>query len=346
VNEECLRLTSYFGGRPGVGSKPAPSALIDLFERQEIAVSMLMQGSRGFGLSQHLRAGRFLSLTEDLPLVAAAVDLRSRIEAVLEQTMAFNRHGLVTLEKVTLLTDDAARGDPPADLPEQVKLTGYLGRREQVHQIPAFEAICDLLYRRGVAGATALLGRDGTVCGQRPRGKLTGRNAELPMMVIAVGDGRQIASVVPDVAGLLRHPILTLSPVKVCKRDGMLLEVPELVPQAGGHGTQMSHQLTVYSSQAALHDGAPIHRVLADRLLSAGVSGMTTVRGVWGFQADQVPHGDRWLHAARHVPAVTVIVDTPERAGKAFAVIDELTEERGLVTSETVTTMRAVPAGQ
>jgi len=41
------------------------------------------------------------------------------------------------------------------------------------------------------------------------------------------------------------------------------------------------------------------------------------------------------------VPAVTVVIDTPERISLAFAVIDELTPERGLVTSETIPAMRA-----
>jgi PII-like signaling protein len=40
---------------------------------------------------------------------------------------------------------------------------------------------------------------------------------------------------------------------------------------------------------------------------------------------------------------VTVVIDTPARILAAFAIIDELTREQGLVTSETVPAMR--PAG-
>jgi PII-like signaling protein len=36
------------------------------------------------------------------------------------------------------------------------------------------------------------------------------------------------------------------------------------------------------------------------------------------------------------VPAVTVIVDTPEHVRHSFRIVSELTPERGLVTSETV----------
>jgi PII-like signaling protein len=70
-------------------------------------------------------------------------------------------------------------------------------------------------------------------------------------------------------------------------------------------------------------------------------SGATTQRGIWGFHGDHAPHGDRLLQLGRHVPAVTVVVDTPGRIAAAFSVIDELTTERGLVTCETIPALRA-----
>ena len=49
----------------------------------------------------------------------------------------------------------------------------------------------------------------------------------------------------------------------------------------------------VYTSEAARHDGQPIHRAIVRRLREAGLSGATTVRGIWGFHGDHAPHGDR-----------------------------------------------------
>jgi PII-like signaling protein len=45
------------------------------------------------------------------------------------------------------------------------------------------------------------------------------------------------------------------------------------------------------------------------------------------------------------VPVVTVMVDTPERIGRWFDVVDELTDETGLVTSEQVPALRASGPG-
>ena len=338
MTAESLKLTSYFGERQRIGGAFVADALLELYGRHEIAASILLRGTEGFGLKQHLRTDRSLTLSEDLPLITVAVDTRRRIEAVLAGTMELNRTGLVTLERAQLLADTllADRGSSGAGvLDEATKLTVYLGRQERVYRVPAFVAVCDLLHRRGVAGATALLGVDGTAHGRRQRAAFFSRNAEVPMMVIAVGPGEQISRVVPELGGLLRRPLLTLERVRVCKRDGQRLARP------GDPGPARWQKLMVYTSEAVQHRGQPVHRAIVRRLRAAGISGATTQRGIWGFHGDHVPHGDRLLQLGRHVPAVTVVVDTADRIATAFSVIDELTAERGLVTSETIPALRA-----
>jgi PII-like signaling protein len=322
---DSLKLTSYFGERQRCGGGFVADALLELYGRHEIATSILLRGTEGFGLKHHLRTDRSLSLSEDLPLITVAVDTRPRIEAVLAPVIKLNPAGLVTLERARLLAGTIA----PGDLPETAKLTVYLGRQERVRRVPAFVAVCDLLHRRGVDGATALLGVDGTAHGQRQRAAFFSRNAEVPMMVIAVGPGEQTGRVLPELGALLRRPLLTLERVRVLKRDGQLLAAPVA-------GEAAWQKLMIYTSEATQHHGQPVHRAIVRRLRSAGISGATTQRGVWGFHGDHPPHGDRLLQLGRRVPVVTIVVDTAERIATAFSVVDELTGDRGLVTVEDI----------
>jgi PII-like signaling protein len=323
---EYQKLTTYFGERQRSGGAFVADALLELYGRHEIAASILLRGTEGFGLKHHLRTDRSLSLSEDLPLVAVAVDTRPRIEAVLGPVLALSRTGLVTVEGARLLEDTAVAGPD-----EATKLTVYLGRQERVYRVPAFVAVCDLLHRRGVDGATALLGVDGTAHGRRQRAAFFSRNAEVPMMIIAVGAGEQISRVLPELGALLRRPLLTLERVRVCKRDGRSLAGP------GEDRPSQWQKLMIYTSETTRHQGQPVHRAIVRRLRSAGLSGATTLRGIWGFHGDHAPHGDRLLQLGRHVPAVTVVIDTPGRIARGYAIIDELTSERGLVTCETIT---------
>jgi len=341
---DALKLTTYFGERQRTAGRFTADALLDLYGQHEIATSILIRAVEGFGGKHRLRTDVSLTLSEDLPLVAIAVDTRSRIEEVIDPTARLIGSGLVTLERARLLTGDIsariAPGEMRAALHDETKLTIYLGRQERVYRMPAFVAVCELLHRRGVAGATALLGVDGTAHGTRERAAFFSRNASTPMMVIAVGSGERVTRVLPELGGLLRRPLLTLEQVRICKRDGMLLAAPSELPGADEHGMPLWHKLMVYTSEAALVGGQPIHRAIVRRLRAAGLSGATTQRGMWGFHGDHAPHGDRLLQAGRRVPVITVVIDAPERIAAAFAIVDEFTREQGLVTSETVPATR------
>jgi PII-like signaling protein len=65
----------------------------------------------------------------------------------------------------------------PADLREEVKLTVSVGRHERVGGTPVYEKVVDLLHHRGIAGASVLLGVDGTAEGIRQRARFFGANA-------------------------------------------------------------------------------------------------------------------------------------------------------------------------
>jgi len=65
---------------------------------------------------------------------------------------------------------------------------------------------------------------------------------------------------------------------------------------------------------------------------------------VWGYHGEHAPRGDRFFQVRRHVPVATIAIDTPEQTARSFAIIDELTREHGLVTSEMVPAMTAISA--
>jgi PII-like signaling protein len=292
-----------------------------------VQTSLIIRGAAGFGERHRLRSDRQLTLSEDLPLVSVAVDRHERIEAVAGDVAEFEFDGLVTLERARMLTERIEAVELPH---EEVKLTVYVGRQERAAGRPAHEAIVDLLHRRGVAGATALLGVDGTAHGARQRASFFGRNAEVPVMVISVGDGVAISALLPELGALLRRPLVTLERVRVLKRDGRrLATLPETPPDR-----LVWQKLMVYAGEESQYDGRPLYVELLRALRAAGAAGATSMRGIWGYHGDHAPHGDSFWQLRRRVPVLTVIVDVPERAREWFAVVDEITAETGLVTSE------------
>ena len=342
MNDDCLKLTSYFGERQRTDGRFLAEALLDLYGQHEIATSVMLRGIAGFGLRHSLRTDQLLSMSEDPPVAVIAVDSRAKIEELLDQQTALTKRGLITLERARLFPgdDELILGDQRH---EATKLTIYVGRKEQVYGVPAYYAVVDLLYRRGLAGASVFLGVDGTVHGQRERARFFSRNVDVPVMIIAVDAANQITRVLPELGALLRRPLITVERLRVCKRDGQRFERPHSLPGVDEHGLAMWQKVMVYTSEAHRHDGLPVHRALIRRLRqSQHARGATVLRGIWGFHGDHQPHGDKLLQLERRVPVTTVIVDTPDNIARSFDIVDELTHEHGLVTSEMVPALLAI----
>jgi PII-like signaling protein len=346
VNGGQLALTTYFGERDRTPGGLLADALLDLYAGYGIHTSVLLRGAEGFGALRHVRTDRLLTLSEDLPIVSIAIDGAERIQAVLEPVLAIQRRGLITIERIRVPAPGTSTVQLPAELDEATKLTLYLGRRERVGGEPAHVASCELLHRRGISGASVLLGVDGTRLGDRARARFFSANSDVPTMILAVGSGRRIAQVLPELSELLNHPDITLERVRVCKRDGALLATPHQLPATDERGLALWQKLTIYSSQSAISDGHPLHLQIIRRLRAAGAAGATSLRGIWGFHGAHAPHGDRLLQLGRHIPVVTVVIDAPEHIGRSFAIVDELTAQHGLVTSEMVPAMRAMRADE
>jgi PII-like signaling protein len=340
VTDDYLKLTAYFPERMRTGARFVAEALLELYGASEVATSVMLRGTASFGPHHELRSDELLSLSEDPPVVVAAVDTADKIAGLVDQAVAMTTRGLVTLERARL-------GHSIHSTPDTAKLTIYVGRQERVSGTPAYYAVCDALYRHGFAGASVFLGVDGTAHGERHRARFFSRNVNVPVMIIAVGTAGQVATVIPELEGLLRRPLLTVERAQMCKRDGEVLAPPVPLPASDNDGLPLWQKLMVYTSETTLHDGAPIHRAIVRRLFeSRAASGATVLRGIWGFHGDHKPHGDKMFQLSRQVPVTTIVVDSPERIAASFDIIDELTDRHGLVTSELVPALVSIDGGQ
>ena len=340
MDEECTVLTSYLPERRRAEGVPSGEALIGLYARRRTATSILLRGIEG----QQSRVGRSFPQAAESALTAIAVGSRPDIEAMVDETLRLARPRLITIERARLLSGEiepVRLGEEPGDA---TRLTVYCRQRDRAHQIPAFEAACELLYRRRVAGATVLSGVDGAdpVHARPQHARFLRRDADIPLMVVAVGAGDRIAMLLPELGALFGRPLMTIEKVRLCKRDGQFVSRPETAsgPADAGAGMTAQFKLTVYTSEAARHDGHPVHRAIVQSLNSAGISGATTVRGIWGYHGDHAPHGEHFPRQAHHVPVVTTVIASAEQISAAFDAIDPHTADRGLVTAETVLAAR------
>jgi PII-like signaling protein len=333
---EEARVTVHAGEADRAGDGFLADAVLDRFEAAGLDAAVLLRGAAGFGAEHRLRTDRLLTLSEDLPIVAIGIGERGRIDGLAGPVRSLMPAGLVTVEPVRLHRGPAALGDraePPGEASR--RLTLVVGRHERAGGRPAHVAVVEALHEAGIDGATVLLGVDGIVGGARRRARFMAANADVPLIVISVGTEAAIAGSADHFGDLLPGAIVTTAPVRVCKRDGRPLADPR--PAGDARPREASWQrLTVHHGEQSRSRGRPLVAELVPRLRAAGVAGATSVRGIWGYHGDHAPHGDRLRSLRRRVPVMTSVVDSAERIGLAWEVVDDLTDEAGLVTIETV----------
>lgn len=91
--------------------KPLYEAIVLLLRERHFAGATVTRAIMGFGASARMRTDRVEILSLDMPIVVEAVDTEERIQALLPDLDAMIGGGLITLEKVRVIT---YRGDRTA----------------------------------------------------------------------------------------------------------------------------------------------------------------------------------------------------------------------------------------
>lgn len=99
---ELLRI--FIGESDKVGGRPLYEVIVEEARRRGMAGATVLRGSLGFGAHSRIHTAKILRLSEDLPVVIEIVDQPERIAGLLPELDTWIDEGLVTLEKVRVIT--------------------------------------------------------------------------------------------------------------------------------------------------------------------------------------------------------------------------------------------------
>ena len=101
-NAELLRI--FIGESDHFGHLPLHEAIVNEARKRGMAGATVVRGIMGFGKASRIHTAKILRLSEDLPVVIEIVDNPERIEAFLPDLDGMIGEGLVTLEKIQVIT--------------------------------------------------------------------------------------------------------------------------------------------------------------------------------------------------------------------------------------------------
>ena len=84
--------------------KPLYEAIVLKARELHMAGATVLRGPMGFGAHSRLHTTKIMRLSEDLPMVVEIVDAKEKIDELMPQIDAMVQEGLVTLERVQVIT--------------------------------------------------------------------------------------------------------------------------------------------------------------------------------------------------------------------------------------------------
>lgn len=111
-DQKLLRV--FVGEQDKWNGVPLHEAIVSEARAMRLAGATVLKGFMGFGRKAHIHTAKLLELSEDLPVVIEIVDTEENIKAFLPKIDGMIRDGLVTMEKVHVITYRADEGTPRA----------------------------------------------------------------------------------------------------------------------------------------------------------------------------------------------------------------------------------------
>jgi len=101
---EAQLLRIFVGESDKYHGQPLYQAIVEDARQRGLAGATVLRGTLGFGAHSRIHSAKVLRLSEDLPMVVEIVDTPEAIEAFLPDLDEMIGEGLVTLEKVQVIT--------------------------------------------------------------------------------------------------------------------------------------------------------------------------------------------------------------------------------------------------
>lgn len=104
LQSEAYLLRIFIGESDKSEGKPLYEVIVKEARKRGMAGATVLRGFLGFGAHSRIHTSKVLRLSEDLPVVVEIVDKEDRINAFLPELDKMISEGLVTMEKIRVIT--------------------------------------------------------------------------------------------------------------------------------------------------------------------------------------------------------------------------------------------------
>lgn len=215
------------------------------------------------------------------------------------------------------------------------KVTIYVGEDHQFHGQSVYSAILDFLFYRGVSGANVVRGVAGFGADHHMHTMRIERLTEnLPIKIEFIESPEKVEELLPKL-----HEMVGTGMIEM--QDTTVLKPPEL---SGGEASRptppalrregKAKLMRIFVGENDKWNGKPLHRALIESMRANEIAGVTVYQGILGYGANRRIHKETTLNLSHDRPIMLSVVDTEERLGAFFPILDGMVQQGLVVLSD------------
>ncbi|MEZ0328844.1 MAG: DUF190 domain-containing protein [Dissulfuribacterales bacterium] len=219
------------------------------------------------------------------------------------------------------------------------KLTIYVDETDRFEGKPVYEALLNLLHKKGVAGVSVFRG----VAGYGGDGvfhtfKMLELSTSMPVKLEVVDTEDVIDRILPDVYQMVEKGLVEITDTNVLKCSTKTVETKaEMQKHMKLEGK--AKMLRVIVSEDDKWEGEPLYEAIVKRFILMDIAGATVYKAVAGYGPHRRFHKKKTLTSTGELPMLITVIDSEENINKILPILDDMLKE-GIVILSDVTVMK------
>lgn len=219
------------------------------------------------------------------------------------------------------------------------KVSIYVREDQHYHGNSTYAAILDLLFYRGISGATVTRGIAGFGADHHLHTtRLVDLTQNLPIKIEFVEASEKVNEVLPKLYEMAGTGLIEI-------QDTTIVKPATTKPPAAGAAPALKLEgkaklMRIYIGEGDRWGNKPLHMAIVEALRANDIAGVTVYSGILGYGASRQVHHDRTLtlpHIAGHGhdhPIMLAVIDSEEKLRNFTPILDQMIQQGLVVLSD------------
>ena len=215
-----------------------------------------------------------------------------------------------------------------------LKVSIYVSDGATRHGVPAYSAILDFLFYRGIAGATVFKGIAGFGADHHMHSSSSVEISDrLPLVIQFVETPEKVEALLGKLQDLAGSGLIEIQETTVAK-PAQATRAESFQPPAHLKIAGSAKLMRIYIGDSDRWRDKPLHQALVEAMRANDIAGVTVYKGVLGYGAHRRAHQNKPTSLSHDNSILLSVIDTAEKIEGFLPLIEQMVQEGLVVLSD------------